>query len=317
MAVNRFFSSVVRIQAERGQYVVTAGPYAYVRHPGYLAGILIMVASGPALGSWLAAVLLVVSGLPFLLHRAITEDRVLRAELPGYRDYTNRVRWRLLPGISQNRASGIPARGSHLGCGETDQGSRIWNFAVAHRQGPAGDGRGDASGGLPSLTPILLGLATHRWRVRVLDLDPAISAAGAVGRAQPFRHDALAAERAGVLVDDRAVGLVMLIVDDAAARPVQQLRQRGLALLERRPAHVLPIELEEIERAQDYVIAVPAPPEQVEHRQAVGVADDRLAIDQAGSHRQPGDRRHDERKAIGEVIAPAGVQGDAFGVAFG
>ena len=54
MAVNRFFSSVVRIQAERGQYVVTAGPYAYVRHPGYLAGILIMVASGPALGSWLA-----------------------------------------------------------------------------------------------------------------------------------------------------------------------------------------------------------------------------------------------------------------------
>jgi protein-S-isoprenylcysteine O-methyltransferase Ste14 len=54
MEVNRFFFSVVRIQAERGQYVVTAGPYAYVRHPGYLAGILIMVASGPALGSWLA-----------------------------------------------------------------------------------------------------------------------------------------------------------------------------------------------------------------------------------------------------------------------
>ena len=99
MAVNRFFSSVVRIQAERGQYVVTAGPYAYVRHPGYLAGILIMVASGPALGSWLAAALLVISSLPFLLHRAIAEDRVLRGELPGYSDYASRVRWRLLPGI--------------------------------------------------------------------------------------------------------------------------------------------------------------------------------------------------------------------------
>ena len=99
MAVNRFFSSVVRIQAERGQYVVTTGPYAYVRHPGYLAGILIMVASGPALGSWLAAALLVISSLPFLLHRAITEDRVLRGELPGYSDYASRVRWRLLPGI--------------------------------------------------------------------------------------------------------------------------------------------------------------------------------------------------------------------------
>jgi protein-S-isoprenylcysteine O-methyltransferase Ste14 len=99
MAVNRFFSSVVRIQAERGQYVVTTGPYAYVRHPGYLGGILITVASGAALGSWLAAVLLVVPSLPFLLHRAVTEDRVLIAELPGYRHYARRVRWRLLPGI--------------------------------------------------------------------------------------------------------------------------------------------------------------------------------------------------------------------------
>jgi protein-S-isoprenylcysteine O-methyltransferase Ste14 len=99
MAVNRFFSSVVRIQAERGQYVVTTGSYAYVRHPGYLAGILIMVASGAALGSWLAAVLLVVPSLPFLLHRAVMEDRVLIAELPGYRHYARPVRWRLLPGI--------------------------------------------------------------------------------------------------------------------------------------------------------------------------------------------------------------------------
>ena len=99
MAVNRFFSSVVRIQAERGQYVVMTGPYDYVRHPGYLGGILIMVASGAALGSWLAAVLLVVPSLPFLLHRAVTEDRVLIAELPGYRDCARRVRWRLLPGI--------------------------------------------------------------------------------------------------------------------------------------------------------------------------------------------------------------------------
>jgi protein-S-isoprenylcysteine O-methyltransferase Ste14 len=99
MAVNRFFSSAVRIQAERGQYVVTIGPYAYVRHPGYLAGILIIVVSGLALGSWLAAVLLVVPSLPFLLHRAVTEDRVLIAELPGYRHYARLVRWRLLPGI--------------------------------------------------------------------------------------------------------------------------------------------------------------------------------------------------------------------------
>jgi protein-S-isoprenylcysteine O-methyltransferase Ste14 len=99
MRVNRFFSSVVRIQSDRGQFVVTTGPYAVIRHPGYLAGILVIIASGIALGSWLAAALLIVTSLPILLHRAITEDRVLLAQLPGYRDYAARVRWRLIPGL--------------------------------------------------------------------------------------------------------------------------------------------------------------------------------------------------------------------------
>jgi protein-S-isoprenylcysteine O-methyltransferase Ste14 len=77
MAVNRFFSSVVRIQTDRGQYVITSGPYAYVRHPGYLAGIVIMVASGPALGSWIAA------ALPALTYgRARPAGRIPSATLP-------------------------------------------------------------------------------------------------------------------------------------------------------------------------------------------------------------------------------------------
>jgi protein-S-isoprenylcysteine O-methyltransferase Ste14 len=99
MRVNRFFSSVIRIQTDRGQHVVTTGPYAFVRHPGYTAGILIMAASGPALGSWLAAALVVIFSLPFLLYRAIKEDRILQVELAGYSDYAARVRWRLVPGI--------------------------------------------------------------------------------------------------------------------------------------------------------------------------------------------------------------------------
>ncbi len=99
MRVNRFFSSVIRIQTDRGQHVVTTGPYAFVRHPGYTAGILIIAASGPALGSWLAAALVVILSLPFLLYRAITEDRILQVELAGYSDYAARVRWRLVPGI--------------------------------------------------------------------------------------------------------------------------------------------------------------------------------------------------------------------------
>jgi protein-S-isoprenylcysteine O-methyltransferase Ste14 len=99
MVENRFFSSVVRIQSERGQHVVESGPYAFVRHPGYSAGILILAASGVALGSWIAAAFLVAVSVPFLLYRVIREDRVLQEQLPGYRDYAQRVRWRLVPGI--------------------------------------------------------------------------------------------------------------------------------------------------------------------------------------------------------------------------
>jgi protein-S-isoprenylcysteine O-methyltransferase Ste14 len=99
MMANRFFSSVVRIQSDRGQYVVTSGPYALVRHPGYSAGILILAASGVALGSWLAAAFLIAITVPFLFYRVIHEDRVLQTRLDGYADYARRVRWRLVPGI--------------------------------------------------------------------------------------------------------------------------------------------------------------------------------------------------------------------------
>lgn len=99
MAVNPFFSSVARIQAERGQRVITSGPYGFVRHPGYSAAVLLILCSGVALGSWLAAAMLIITGMPLLSYRAVTEDRLLHAELPGYADYASRVRWRVLPGI--------------------------------------------------------------------------------------------------------------------------------------------------------------------------------------------------------------------------
>ena len=99
MHVNRFFSSVIRIQDDRGQVAITTGPYAYIRHPGYLAGTLVMLASGLALDSWLATAFLAICTLPFLFYRAIAEDRVLLTQLAGYRDYAAQVRWRLLPGL--------------------------------------------------------------------------------------------------------------------------------------------------------------------------------------------------------------------------
>lgn len=98
MSVNRFFSSVVRIQDERGHSVIESGPYARVRHPGYL-GMLLLGATMPlALGSWWAFVPGSVI-VAFGFRRVVIEDRFLAANLPGYREYAARVRYRLLPGI--------------------------------------------------------------------------------------------------------------------------------------------------------------------------------------------------------------------------
>ncbi|RCX33018.1 protein-S-isoprenylcysteine O-methyltransferase Ste14 [Thioalbus denitrificans] len=95
---NRFFSSVVRIQVERGHVVCDSGPYRIVRHPGYAGNMLALPGMALALNSlWTlvpAAVALVIAVI-----RTALEDRTLQDELPGYRDYARRVRYRLIPGI--------------------------------------------------------------------------------------------------------------------------------------------------------------------------------------------------------------------------
>jgi protein-S-isoprenylcysteine O-methyltransferase Ste14 len=96
--VNRFFSSAVRLQPERGQHVVTTGPYRYVRHPGYLGGLLFLLASGVALGSWVSVAPMLLAAIA-LVWRTDLEDRMLRQSLPGYEDYARRVRYRLVRGI--------------------------------------------------------------------------------------------------------------------------------------------------------------------------------------------------------------------------
>jgi protein-S-isoprenylcysteine O-methyltransferase Ste14 len=97
-AANRFFSLIVRIQAERGHAVATGGPYRWVRHPAYVGGILIDLAGPILLGSWWALVPGILCGLLMILRTAL-EDRTLQAELAGYREYAGRVRYRLLPGV--------------------------------------------------------------------------------------------------------------------------------------------------------------------------------------------------------------------------
>ncbi len=98
MMTNRFFSATVRIQAERGHQVVEAGPYRYVRHPGYTGALAFTLASPVALGSWTALVPALVAALLVIVRTAL-EDRTLRAELPGYLAYAGRVPSRLVPGI--------------------------------------------------------------------------------------------------------------------------------------------------------------------------------------------------------------------------
>ncbi len=95
---NRFFSSVVRIQVDRGHAVCDSGPYRIVRHPGYAGNILPLLGIVLALSSmWTlipAAVALIITGI-----RTVLEDQTLQDELPGYREYARRVRYRLIPGI--------------------------------------------------------------------------------------------------------------------------------------------------------------------------------------------------------------------------
>lgn len=98
MLVNDWFSAVVRLQTDRGQVVVTSGPYRFVRHPGYLGSVLLYTGVALALGSvWALAIVVALAGV--LTARTAREDRLLRERLPGYRQYAERVRSRLLPGL--------------------------------------------------------------------------------------------------------------------------------------------------------------------------------------------------------------------------
>lgn len=98
MVANAFFSTVVRIQEDRGHAVATGGPYRYVRHPGYSGVIAFELATPILLGSLWA---LIPGGLAALLTvvRTALEDRTLEKELDGYREYAARVRHRLIPGV--------------------------------------------------------------------------------------------------------------------------------------------------------------------------------------------------------------------------
>jgi protein-S-isoprenylcysteine O-methyltransferase Ste14 len=98
MAVNKFFERTVRIQTDRGHKVIDSGPYGIVRHPGYVGFMLFFVGSALCLGSlWALIPAGLASGL--LILRTRWEDRTLQADLPGYKEFARRVRYKLIPGL--------------------------------------------------------------------------------------------------------------------------------------------------------------------------------------------------------------------------
>lgn len=98
MVSNKFFSGLVRIQKERGHTVATSGPYQYVRHPGYSGWSLAYLATPLVLGSWWALIPAVLT-IGVIIVRTALEDKTLQAELDGYQEYAQQVRYRLLPGV--------------------------------------------------------------------------------------------------------------------------------------------------------------------------------------------------------------------------
>ena len=98
MVANPFFEKTVRIQTDHGHHVVDRGPYACIRHPGYVGFSTVFLATPLLLASASILLPVLMAVLAFLI-RTVMEDRTLRAELDGYAEYAARVRFRLIPGV--------------------------------------------------------------------------------------------------------------------------------------------------------------------------------------------------------------------------
>jgi protein-S-isoprenylcysteine O-methyltransferase Ste14 len=96
MVSNKFFSTLVRLQTDRQHTVVTDGPYKLIRHPGYLGYITFTLATPVALGTFWGLVFAVIICI-LLIVRTSLEDSTLKKELPGYPEYTENVKYKLIP----------------------------------------------------------------------------------------------------------------------------------------------------------------------------------------------------------------------------
>ena len=93
---NAYLYPVVKLQEDRGQSVVTTGPYRYVRHPLYSFALVFFPATALLLGSWFGLLFSSIL-IALIVLRPVLEDRMLRRGLAGYATYTQTVRYRLVP----------------------------------------------------------------------------------------------------------------------------------------------------------------------------------------------------------------------------
>jgi protein-S-isoprenylcysteine O-methyltransferase Ste14 len=93
---NTYGAATIRV--EENQRVISTGPYAIVRHPMYAAALVMMLGISLALGSWWGLLALAL-GVPALVWRILDEERLLKRDLPGYAEYMQRARFRLIPGL--------------------------------------------------------------------------------------------------------------------------------------------------------------------------------------------------------------------------
>jgi protein-S-isoprenylcysteine O-methyltransferase Ste14 len=98
MIANNYFSTAVRIQYDRGHTVSSGGPYRYMRHPGYLGMIIYLLSTPIILGSFWALIPAIITAILFII-RTSFEDNTLKNKLEGYKEYAERVKYRLILGV--------------------------------------------------------------------------------------------------------------------------------------------------------------------------------------------------------------------------
>ncbi len=98
LLINRHFEAIVRIQSDQNHQVIKSGPYSIIRHPGYLSMVVGGLAGSLIIGSLIGLIAYLIP-VALLLIRTYYEDKTLQEELNGYKEYTQKVKYRLIPFI--------------------------------------------------------------------------------------------------------------------------------------------------------------------------------------------------------------------------